>query len=273
MSEEIMGAVIGAIATAAAALVGFGAVVLQIGKQGQQAIKQVRSNEVMKLRLQIYGEVTKLCDEVTTPASKFRSRVGMALFRLRFAAGQHQNGLPFFPPPERTPHFIDLSQATTQAAIGIVLIVERWEIVDPRMKVFQTAAAVALHDLHEAGRQFFALTTPAFPLDLPDGGIIPWSPPSQADLDALAQTANALESKIDQLTGWVHDLRVEFQRAMLSDLFEDRLEARSPIDQSVVVITLKRSAELIRYFDEQTEWGKMKAQAEADARALVPTTR
>ena len=61
MSNKVLAAMIGAIATVVAGVIGALVVVWQIGRQARDAIRQTRHNETLKLKLKVYEEIIATC--------------------------------------------------------------------------------------------------------------------------------------------------------------------------------------------------------------------
>ena len=74
---------------------------------------------------------------------------------------------------------------------------------------------------------------------------------------------------MDDIGSYVHDLTIESQNNLLSGLFERRVPQRQPLDPSFKVISTDpaKVKELLRYFENETSWGKAKREAEAYTRA------
>ena len=59
-----------------------------------------------------------------------------------------------------------------------------------------------------------------------------------------------------QFECYLYDLRREAQNELLGHLFPHRLAPRQPTDADLKVLTLGDSEELIRYFENETEWAR-----------------
>jgi len=158
----------------------------------------------------------------------------------------------------------------SDASIALIRVIERWEIIDPRMKVFQTAINVAMHDVSDAfHHNYFPRVMTLLPIDLPQGGIIPWQPPAQPELDRLEELETALSNACGTFGCYADDFLREMQRALLGDLFESEPETRKPLDPTCKVIRLEDYEALQQYFNTETAWGRVKARAEANALSKV----
>lgn len=62
---------------------------------------------------------------------------------------------------------------------------------------------------------------------------------------------------VHRFGSYVHDLRVEAQNFLLSDLYPDqRVPRRMPLDPSQKVVTVEHADELKAFFRNETPWGK-----------------
>lgn len=76
---------------------------------------------------------------------------------------------------------------------------------------------------------------------------------------------------MDEIGCYIHDLTIESQNNLLSDLFERRVPQRQPIDprHKVINVDPEKAEELLHYFENETPWGKAKRATEADVRAML----
>ncbi|MEI9965570.1 MAG: hypothetical protein WDM92_13780 [Caulobacteraceae bacterium] len=174
IDTQLEGAVIGAGATLLAALVGFGAIFMQIGRQARDAIKQNRDNEVIKLKLRIYEQILTICETASNREIAFVGYVRDFISELDIAKMRSDQGLPSSLPNSRVPGLLKVQEASTSAAIEIVTATEQWQIIDPRMEVFRLAIIAASHDIRGAFfTDFFPIAMQTMPIDQPNGGPLP----------------------------------------------------------------------------------------------------
>lgn len=271
LPPEFQASALGATATIIAAAIGFGAIVHQIGRQARVAITQQRDNEAMKLKVDLYRQITETCERATDAELQLTGPIRDFLLHLAIASDSKAAGLPFTIPAGRMPEIIRLRGVAVQAAIEIITTVEHWRIVDPRMAVFQLAINVALRKLDAAWTAFFPLAMRALPMDLSDGsGIFPWEPAGDEARKELTGAAEKLYEAAGQINCWVGDFRDAMQAQLLGDLFGNEVSRRNPPDPAYRLITLEEHAALISYFEHETDEGREMVALEQAARAAHP---
>lgn len=270
LEPEVRGAIVGAAATTLAALVGFLAVVVQIGRQARLAIEQQRRSEAAKLKLSLYERIVATCEAVIDAEVEFSSYIRNFVAQLHGAINASRSGQFVSTPNSRVPELIRLQEASHLRAVEIVTTVEQWRIVDPRMVVFQVALNAALHDMRTAYVEFFSRFMSTFPMDGPQPGTtFPWQVPNDATLSAVEASAEKMYEANGLLGCFVADFRDAMQAALLGDLFPNPITPRKPLDPRYIVVTLDRHEELIRYFESETSWGRDSQAAEARAREAL----
>jgi|GEM_PF-7022793 len=140
----------------------------------------------------------------------------------------------------------------------LMILLERYEIVFPNLKVFRLAFSVAAD---EATKEFQALFEELL-------GFIAWnSSPygnkphhiaDDAKLEQIKILGSSFHDKVSILSSYVSDLGVEAQNTLLGKLFKNRVSKRVPLDPKYVVIaTDKKSIEkLEKHFRDETDSGK-----------------
>jgi hypothetical protein len=201
LEVEIRVAIIGSLSAVIAGTAGALVVVYQIGSQARAAIRQNRDNEALKLKVGIYQHILRACAvaedtelELSSFVRFFESSV--RLYKLR------QSQVPQPSVPEaRYPRFSELNSAAQKSAIGLVSIIEEWQIIDPRMVVFQTALNVMLHNRREAEAAYLSDCMLMMPVDVSNkqGAIFPWSPPDSGEIDVLTARSESLISSLSDL--------------------------------------------------------------------------
>lgn len=270
LSDAMRGAFIGAGSTIVAAGLGGFAVVHQIGRQARHAIDQSKLNERIRLKLSIYEGLAEVCKRVTNGSVKLPSALLRVNLELRSARTFHDLGRPVPIPHARPIPLLDEVSELNDASIEFIRLIEKWEIIDPRLKIFQTAMNVAMHDVRVAfQRNYFNNITSVLPLDLPQGGIIPWDPPNDAVMAKIEELQGAVENACSLASCVSDDFLREMQVVLIGDLFDGRPELRQPIDPRFRTVTLADHVELNTYYETETGWGKVKAQAEEDAKAIL----
>ncbi|MDI1365808.1 MAG: hypothetical protein PSX79_13275, partial [bacterium] len=261
---------IGAGATILAAGLGGFAVVHQIGRQARHAIDQSKLNERIRLKLSIYEGLAEICKRVTNGSVQLPSALYRVTMELRSARMFNDLGRPIPIPRARAIPLLDEVSELNDASIEFIRLIEKWEIIDPRLKIFQTAMNAAMHDVRVAfQRNYFNSIMPVLPVDLPQGGVIPWDPPNDAVIAKIEELRGDVESACSLASCVSDDFLREMQVVLVGDLFDGRPELRQPLDPRFRTVTLADHAELNTYYETETGWGKVKAQADEDAQAIL----
>jgi hypothetical protein len=183
LAPQLQAAVVGALATVVSATIGASIVFWQIGKQAQNAIRQNRDNEALKLKLKIYEEIIVMCHEACD------AEVGLSSYIRQFQSDvwlirqMIQSGSPYPIPRCRATVLLEKRNLLSDKTIQIIQFTERWQIIDPRLEIFRTAINVANHDITTSFQTYFNTAIGIMPHEFPSGHpqqgtVVPWSPPS-----------------------------------------------------------------------------------------------
>ncbi len=247
-------------------------VVWQFGAQARKAIEQNRINEGLKLKLRVYEEILQGCSAAIDAETSLSNLVLM--FQTDVEAA-HQ-----FPPPNgvyrtpaaRMPAYLEADRRFSDATIDVVLLTERWQIIDPRIDLFRFALLSAMHGHREASAAYFPFAMDAMPLELPGPPGQPpqlrvWTPP---DLHRTQALSTALFDAVKTCESYVADMQVEMQNLLVGGLFESRIAPREPLDPKYVALRLDRYEQLKAHFENDTPWGQSnKRIIENERRRLV----
>lgn len=267
LSEDIQGALIGATASLATAILAAIVVVAQVGHQAGQAINQIKQNEAIKLKLEIYQRIILTCESATGAGIELASYIRNFRMQLSNVEILQAAGAPWDLPSQRFPELSEKHSAAAIAAIGVISTVEQWRIVDPRMGVFQTAMNVAIHEMRERfTKDFVPIAIRTMPLSHPaTGQVLPWQLPSQPMILELEIQGNRVIDAIGMIGSYVDDFQREMQNLLVGDLFPHRVSPRKPLDPRLFAVSLDRHAELEEHFHTETDWGRFGTEAERRA--------
>jgi hypothetical protein len=257
------------IAAVLAATIGAIAVVWQIGKQAKLAISQNKHNEEIKLKLEIFQKFEELYSSWLWEKSKLTSFTYRFEGDLSLTRKAIDEGLPYASlPVARTQTFNSLKAECDERIISFIYFTEKWEIVDPRIRIFRTAINAAKHDINNSYWEYHNLVRRHAPFEAEgsQGVLFPWMCPSQQIIDEIKTEGNRFRDSVDDLASYCSDFRVEMQNILLGELFSRKLPAKKPLDPALKVITLDKHEELERFFNTQTAWGKHKSEIEAKVR-------
>ena len=170
---------------------------------------------------------------------------------------------------------MEKKNATVNGMIKIVGCTERWQIIDPRIKIFRTAIAVVQEDIETAFTPYSSFVMGVMPLEMPEhpvqGTLFPWQPPDDQKVKELERLGEALQEVLTTLLAYIIDIQAEMQNLLVGELFNTKIPPRRPINPKFKVLQLDRDKELAAYFENETDWGRMSNQVQSDVRARQAT--
>jgi hypothetical protein len=262
----IVSELIGASATIGAAIIGVLVVFWQIGRQARFAISQQQHTERLKLKLDVYRELLRLCEAARHSIIQAHNFTGSFTQQLESYEAVATQGVVGIVPKSRATDFIEVWKKASDAVLDLIAWTEKWEIIDPRIEVFRTAFNATLHDNREEFAAYVDIASITMPRDQvgPTGQLtlFPWQPPTGDDREKLFSATARLRESLFDLGSYVEDLQKDMQNLLVGELFGRRLRPRLPLDPEVVVVTLDRFDFLMKHFDENTAWGQLKAEYE-----------
>ena len=249
-------------------------VVWQLGRQHRSSLLLQRDNPREELKLRLHElpvqKIHKLSD-ANVSASMYAYMIPL----FENLQMQIAHGLYASPPNQRAQEFSRLHSEASKALVELLKEFESWSIAFPGLEVFQTALNAAAHDAREAFTPLHTAFLRALPLDPPEDApphvprplVAP--PLSDEEFAQLKTLVERYKRAMDDIDCYAHDLTIESQNNLLPGLFERRVPQRQPLDPSFKVISTDpaKVKELLRYFENETSWGKAKRAAEAYTRA------
>jgi hypothetical protein len=265
---ETKAALIGAFSTIGVGIIGFGGLILQMRSQGKQSRGAVAENERRRLKAAMFEDAVSICREVADAAIELSNTLRIMMIQLEYAAQARSDGQPYDLPSARFQKLSEEYENFSGAALKFVFLVEKRQVVDPRILIFRTAMSVAPHDTRNLMySDFVTHVMRVIPAQLPDGTMFPWTPPT---VDQAVIIKNLSERFIDSLgdaVTYTEDFIVELQNHLLGDLFNKVVAHRKPYDPAKKVVTFEQADELGRWFATSTAWGRDAARIEAEAAA------
>lgn len=271
-SGSIRAALISSCGTALVAVLAF----WQIGRQAQYAIKQNQHNEAQKLKVELYKDIVPVCDAAFRKEAELKNYIYLFEQHCRNYKIQRAAGYRAQVPEARVKNLIELRSDVVNAAIEFIKIVERWQIMDPRLDVFKWAMNSAIEDVDNAFNPYFEASVRVFPIPTESGAggaTLPWDPPTDGDMEIFQGLGKKLTDALNVLGTFVFDFQVEAQNLLLGDLFGYGVPRRSPIDPTATVIRLDQYESLMKHINENTAWGKKKSRLEENVRKALGESR
>jgi len=260
--------VVGDLITLLGILVGVIIVIYRLGRQHWNEIKLQRENYREQLRLKIYQQFSKplnvaIHKNIDSSLYAFHIPMNVQIYRM-----QIKDGFSHSPLRDRALELSKLHYETLKAITALTFMIERYQIVDPRINIFRTAIGVAHHDMLETFNPLFSFLLRILPNEIPqpDGShvLVNVINPSDQQVNELKMLVDAYKAASDDIGGYLYDLNVELQNTLLSNLFPQKIPCRKPLDPRIKVISTEPNEieRLQKYFEEETDWGKKKKQIE-----------
>ena len=199
-------------------------------------------------KLEIYKAILKDIDAAAAAQVDASTFAGTAATMLRIQADMVAEGIPWGMPRERMLQFDQLHRTQTQKFSVLHGFLEQWAVLDPRVEAFRKAYGYQSFATSEAAWALSGAFRFALPIDNPDGGVFPYSPPNREQAEALALVATRYQSESSLLGAYIGDLNVELQPLLLGHLFGRRIARRDPPDPTRFAIRLDRHREIVRHF-------------------------
>lgn len=254
-------------------------IVWQMGRQHRSSLALQTEISLAEMRKTIFRELQErisMAVSAESAVSGYVRLIPLSLENYREQVNQLgiENVFAQQTVPQRIPMFNELNAAMLRAAVDVIFTFENYAIAIPEFKVFQTALNSAMHDAREAFYTLHRALVTRLPLEMPEqrrdarsSYHIP-PPPKDNDLAEIQRLVNEYIEATNDIGCYLCDLNIESQNTLLKDLYPDQeAPLRVPINPKYKVITSEKSAELQRYFHEETAWGQTVKTAESLARA------
>ena len=252
---------IGDLLTVISIFAGIGIIVFQLNRQHKNDIEAEKESHRDQLRLEVYQEFSTALDNTNNKTSD--AKMYASFLKSNVINYLHQVNLGTNPQPlkARALEFSNLHFASYNSIIKLIKLIEKYEIVSPKLHIFQIAFNSSSHNISEAFTPLYQFHLRFLPMDITDNAgnpqIVNIHTPTQEQIDELNNLVNNYESGHDELGGYLFDLNVELQKIFLSRLFDNSVKIREPIDPNIKVITTTSTqiTELQQYFENETPWG------------------
>lgn len=270
LSSEVKAASVGGIATLIAASLGFGAIVLQMSRQGAHSRATLLEAEARKFKAEMYREGVAAARDMHDSAIEFSTALRLLNVGIAVAANAGTEGRPVPAPIARYPEIAALFQAHHSSLIRLMGLIEERQIIDPRIIIFRDVLSSAGHLSRKLFYEHFtAAVMQLIPINNPaNDGILPYRTPTSGDSAAASHVISQMLEVLSDIGCVSDDLIVDLQNVLLGDLFQTKVHHRQPLDPSHQVITLDRHEEL-QAFLESTDWGTKRRQLEDEVRASL----
>jgi len=228
---------------------GASVVAFQLGEQQRASLALQRENAKQSLKLKVYEQLLEKIEATSETSNRSRGYVYSIsaeletyLHGIRWSNDATISGL------------MKRKKKAANALIELIGQLERWEVSFSSADLFRWAFGSASNDIDASFSEFFKVALWLLPHDKE-------APLQQPNITAekiktIKERADNYIRKCDDLHCYIHDLIIEAQNELLSNLFDRRVDGRKPLDPQYKVISELNRSELLRHFREGTELGK-----------------
>lgn len=264
---QVQAAIISAVATMVTAGVGIGVLAWQLRRQLANTSAANLHAERMRIKKAIYDEIVRTVGRASRAEVNLSSYVRGLCSDVVLHRDMTAKGLPGLVPKARPSELIELKWKASSRSTDIIRIVERWQIIDPGMRLFQTAINVATHDIDAAWLSYFQTAIGSIPAEDPrTKQLLPYRPPDDQRIAQLRLETDKVLTALNHLGSYIADFQAEMQKSLLGEIFGNDVAVRTPLDPDYIVLDLRKSKELIAHLETKTAWGRNKAEVEARVR-------
>lgn len=267
---------LGLVLTAIGMILSVGIVLMQLGRQHKSSLALQRDNVKEELKLRVYeslGIKAQAFSDAEMEAGSYARSIWQDLDSRVWSANV---GLKRSIIKLRVDELSKLHFTASAALIDLIYSMEHWEIAFPAAKLFRVAFFSANHDVDEAFQPLHEDAIRLLPVDLGDDRL---HVPALPTIEGLAELKSKVDSYLEArstLRAYTHDLSVESQNLLLSNLFKNRVEIRRPFDPSYKVITASNTEALMCHFMTESDSGRAwqagidRAREAASAKCVKP---
>lgn len=255
---QVQGAVVGGLFTLIAAVGSLFVVFWQLRKQVENTARANRHLEALKLRKEIYEEFVAKCQKASEISTTFFTYVAKFEGDAKNARLTFDRGMEPEITTRRQVRAQELSAELQGAILEIILAINRWTIVDPRLEVFRFAFSRARYEIRTETFNYLKSVLQIMPIDDKFVERFGWSPPNNEDLATVNEATFELANAGMFLNAYIEDFQIEMQNTLLKEMFGDRAltKRRNPQNIQYRVVTLEDHEAVTKFLVGETEWGR-----------------
>lgn len=223
-----------------------GIVIWQTNRQHRSSIELQKESIKDSLKKQLFDEFVVLIKEASNATSDtwgYVMRISVSLVQQKSMKNQ---GIQFSQMKERA-HVISGYHNTLQdSIIKIISIIEKYEIIEPNIKIFQEAFAFYSNNLIKDFFPYYTEVAKVLPLDFTEeiakqvGTNISLTPmPTDEQIQLIESRSKIYNETLWDIHGVIDDFSKEIQNLLLGRVFDHRVPHRVPTDSSVIVVSTK----------------------------------
>jgi len=275
LGPELQAATVGAVATVLSTIVG----VLVVRAQIRSSVQQSRDATTREHRETIKTELYRDVASCVAKAQEAEGDLFLAGQRVLDRLQAKPWAQPLHGPAAEIGQFFELTQksyALCGTLAGLMIAIEKWEIADPALSLFQAAFASVGHDIRSKAQQLTSISLSVGDVRMaaarelqPEGELHELPSFDHQQVEALEFGMRQLLCATSDAGGYLHDTRIGLQNLLLADIFQNKLPPRQPLDPTIEPLSLKRAAEQEDYFLNRSPWAVEKAAVNERTKAEI----
>lgn len=236
LSDEIVGALIGAAATIVIGATGFKIVAWQIAEQARRA-----------LYVDIYKDFVGAIREASDLQHGYISLVESFLWdieaHIELSSPSHTWAIPAL----RLKKLLDAREEKVNSIIRVLHVIDRWRVINSKIGLFSVALQVGLEQSSKAFRKYYGQFLQIVPKDNGEQ----WTPPPPAELSLFkTSTSELIKAEWENLY-FMMDCETELQFFLLGGLFKTKVNRRTSSEKGELVLSLDNHAKLYSVLNER----------------------
>lgn len=242
----------------------------QVGKQARAAIELQREASRQSLKVEIYRDFDEIISLATSSGVTAGSGARSLSSDFHLTLSLSRQGLKPYSVKHPVNLYTDNNSNMIDSMHKLLTLLERYQVVNPRLKIFIVAILSASRDIQNAFMEMHEtllrfVPTKEYFADAAAAGF-DRQIPTATELATLDTVIKQYIVAVDDYLCYIHDLNIALQNEMLGYLFRNRIPAREVLQSRYKVITLDPATydDLMKYFNDQTAWGRDRQKAEED---------
>lgn len=258
------------VAVVVTGLIAASMIIWQVGRQAKSAIVLQHEASRQGLKLEVYRHFDDVLAAAITSSGKAASDARTLSFNLHNTISLSRQGIMPYNVKYPAELYSDNDSRLGESIYRVLALLERYQIINPHLDLFNLAINSASHDIRNAHIEMYHeilkfIPTEAYFAKAAAAGFS-LQIPTDDDLQRLDYVIDKYVNATDTYGCYIHDLNIALQNEMLGDLFKNKLAPRQPLSNKHKVVTLNPASydDLKRYFWHETAWGKAGQRAEED---------
>jgi len=240
-------------------LVGFAIVLYQLRRNHNDTLKVQAENRKNALKVEIHKEFLKPISETFSAIAQASQLPLWVTAELQRYLHLHKLGVRPSTPTITAQSFYEAQKKLLDAELKLISLLQNYEIINSKFKLFRIAISSARYDLAEAYWPYLNKAFRLLPLKN-DEGIVRFDLPTEEAINELDNFGKPYSNAAQDMNGYIHDLTIELQKALLGGLFAESegISIRQPADPNVKVIVIdddEKYQNLLHYFENEAPSG------------------